>query len=418
MSKWGRSAQTLRQGLEEVREHAGLVGAPGATAREDERDARHGTSAHRSGWFMAEGGGSRTSYISAGLRPGPRYGPVPCVALRSLLATSLLVASTAWSQTITRGPLLQNPDALPTTATFVWWTNVAGNSVVEYGLTPALGQSVTVPQAGSCEVGSAGTCHTVKLTGLSPETLYYYRLLTNGVEVAPVTYFTTLAAPGVDTDHFFTVIGDWGQGTTPEAQLAALQNAADPPMILTVGDNTYTFGFQSELDSNALAYYTAVLPRTMFFPALGNHDLNVVFGNVNSYGTTPLCEDVRTAAQRPGPARALLLLRLGRRALHADRHRQLLRRDADDLAPERSRQQHGSMEVRVPAPRALLVRERGRVVRQQPVACATPGGRCSSSTASTSSSSATTTSTSAACPSTTISSAGRVAPTVSAHSTS
>ena len=101
----------------------------------------------------------------------------------------VLTATQALSQTITRGPLLQNPDADATKATFVWWTNSAGNSTVEYGLTPALGQSVTVAQAGSCEVGSAGTCHTVTVTGLTPDTVYYYRLLTNGNQVAATTYF-------------------------------------------------------------------------------------------------------------------------------------------------------------------------------------------------------------------------------------
>ena len=46
-------------------------------------------------------------------------------------------------------------------------------------------------------------------------------------------------------------------------------------MILTVGDNAYTNGTQSDLDSNALAYYRILLPRMFFFPALGNHDLNI-----------------------------------------------------------------------------------------------------------------------------------------------
>src|SRR4029453_12753846 len=92
-----------------------------------------------------------------------------------VLAILLLAAATARSQTITRGPLIQNPDADATTATFVWGTNSSGNSTVDYGLTPGLGSSVTVPTAGSCEVGSAGTCHTVLVSGLLPATTLYYR---------------------------------------------------------------------------------------------------------------------------------------------------------------------------------------------------------------------------------------------------
>jgi len=78
----------------------------------------------------------------------------------------LIAASGALAQTITRGPFIQNPDALSTTMTVVWWTDVAGDSTVEYGLTPALGLSASVPQAGTCEVDAAGTCHVAPLTGL------------------------------------------------------------------------------------------------------------------------------------------------------------------------------------------------------------------------------------------------------------
>src|SRR5262245_65292430 len=97
--------------------------------------------------------------------------------------------------------------------TMLWWTNVAGDSTVEYGTTPALGSSVTVAQAGSCEIGSAGTCHTVPLTGLLPGTRYFYQLRTNGTvvqAVAATTYFTTLKTAVDPSQLFFTVIGDWG----------------------------------------------------------------------------------------------------------------------------------------------------------------------------------------------------------------
>lgn len=194
------------------------------------------------------------------------------------LMCAVAVAAPAAAQTLTRGPYLQNPQALPTSATFVWWTNVAGDSTVEYGLTPSLGSTMTVPQAGSCDVGSAGTCHAVTLTGLTPGSLYYYQLKTNGTVVQATTYFTTLRATNDPGDLFFTVIGDWGQGTSGEAQIANLQNAANPPMIITVGDNAYTNGTQSELDNNAMAYYQQPLQRAWYFPTLGNHDLNDVGG--------------------------------------------------------------------------------------------------------------------------------------------
>ena len=60
---------------------------------------------------------------------------MPLVTLLALLT----LAPRAMGQTINRGPLLQNPDALTSTMTIEWWTDVAGDSTVEYGTTTSLG---------------------------------------------------------------------------------------------------------------------------------------------------------------------------------------------------------------------------------------------------------------------------------------
>ena len=199
-------------------------------------------------------------------------------ALFVSLFLALALGGTASAQTLTRGPLIQNPAALTTTMTIVWWTDVAGNSTVEYGTTTGLGSSVTVPQAGSCEVGSAGTCHTVPLTGLQPGTRYYYRLLTNGNQVLATTYFQTFKTASDTSELFFTVIGDWGQGSSAQGRIGNNMNADDPPLVLTVGDNAYTNGTQSDWDNNVFIsqWRNGILRRAVFMPTLGNHDLNNV----------------------------------------------------------------------------------------------------------------------------------------------
>jgi len=175
------------------------------------------------------------------VNPPTRDGARPARAAGHLTGLVLLAAAVAaprsWALTITRGPLIQNPDALTSTMTMEWWTDAAGDSTVEYGPTPALGFTATVPQAGSCEVGSAGTCHIVPLSGLFPGTRYYYRLRTNGVVVQDTgptgPYFTTLREPIDPTDLFFTVIGDWGGGTTEEQQVANLVPRSNIPVTAT-----------------------------------------------------------------------------------------------------------------------------------------------------------------------------------------
>ncbi len=204
---------------------------------------------------------------------------------RTLIVSAVLsaaLATSAAAQTLTRGPLIQNPAAITTTMTILWWTDVTGDSTVEYGLTPSLGSSVNVAQAGSCEIGAAGTCHAVPLTGLQPGTRYYYRLLTNGTQVLATTYFQTFKTPSDPSELYFTVIGDWGQGTSQQGQIGNNMNADDPPLVMTVGDNAYTNGTQSDWDNNVFIsqWKNGILRRAVFMPTLGNHDLNNV-GNTN-----------------------------------------------------------------------------------------------------------------------------------------
>lgn len=223
--------------------------------------------------------------------------------VRLILSVWVAVASAATAQTLTRGPLIQNPDSLTTTMTLVWWTNVAGDSTVEYGTTMALGSSVTVPQTGSCEIGGAGTCHIVTLTGLSPGTKYFYQLRTNGTIVVPVSatsYFHTFKSPSDTSDLVFTVIGDWGANSSAQNNIANRQNADDPHLVVTVGDNAYQNGTQSDWDNNAFtAAYEALLKHVLFVPALGNHDVNNV-GPANWFNSVEIKMHVLPRNAPPG----------------------------------------------------------------------------------------------------------------------
>ncbi len=79
----------------------------------------------------------------------------------------------------------------PSSVTIVWTTDVPSTSVVEYGLTPLYG-STTQDLTPVIE-------HSVPLTGLTPGTIYHFRVRssdTNGTTVSGDRVFSTASAPG------------------------------------------------------------------------------------------------------------------------------------------------------------------------------------------------------------------------------
>jgi tartrate-resistant acid phosphatase type 5 len=81
----------------------------------------------------------------------------------------------------------------------------------------------------------------------------------------------------------FAVIGDYGDGGTAEAEVAAQVRRWSPEFILTVGDNNYPSGAASTIDDHVgRDYHTFIAPYhgaygqgasvNRFFPTLGNHD--------------------------------------------------------------------------------------------------------------------------------------------------
>jgi hypothetical protein len=78
-----------------------------------------------------------------------------------------------------------------TTATIAWTTDEPATSEVAYGTTPAY-------DGGEAGAGGFSTAHAVPVTGLAPETLYYYEIASmdpSGNEAEAEGTFTTAAAP-------------------------------------------------------------------------------------------------------------------------------------------------------------------------------------------------------------------------------
>jgi len=83
----------------------------------------------------------------------------------------------------------------------------------------------------------------------------------------------------------FAVIGDYGNDSQAEADVATLVKSWNPDFILTLGDNNYPVGAAATIDQNiGKHYHDFIYPYTgsygagattnRFFPSLGNHDWN------------------------------------------------------------------------------------------------------------------------------------------------
>lgn len=173
-----------------------------------------------------------------------------------------------------RAPYLQMPT--PTAITLRWQTARAEIGVVRYGLRPdRLDRQVR--EAGPRE------SHRVRLTGLQPDTRYYYAVGNpDGDRYAGAGYTFHTLAGSTAVPVRFAVLGDPGDPTPQQirarnALSAWLERQARPgrprlDLLLTTGDNAYPSGTNAQFQQGFFAPYAALLRQVPVIPAYGNHD--------------------------------------------------------------------------------------------------------------------------------------------------
>src|SRR5436190_10474592 len=116
------------------------------------------------------------------------------------------IASDLLAQTITRSPYLQV--GTPSSVIVRWRTDVASSGRVRFGTDAGNLASVA-------DDAATGTDHTVTLTGLAPDTRYYYSVGTTAVTLASGAdqKFVTSPPLGNSKPMRVWVIGDAGTGT-------------------------------------------------------------------------------------------------------------------------------------------------------------------------------------------------------------
>jgi hypothetical protein len=191
-------------------------------------------------------------------------------------------ASGAVTAVVTRGPYLQMGS--PTGAVVRWRTDAATESRVRYGLAPTSLSGVADGPAGVAD-------HSVTLSGLSPDTVYYYSVGTSTETLAggdSTFFFRTHPIVGTSLPTRIWVIGDSG---TANANAQAVRNAyltfagtRATDAWLMLGDNAYSNGTDAEYQSAVFNMYPSILKQAFLWPTLGNHD---TAGSTNPPATLP-----------------------------------------------------------------------------------------------------------------------------------
>ncbi|HYM82422.1 MAG TPA: metallophosphoesterase [Candidatus Limnocylindria bacterium] len=170
---------------------------------------------------------------------------------------------------ITRGPYLQTGSHNQVKVR--WRTNVATDGRVRYGLT-AGNLNLTASNA------TATIEHELALTGLAPNTTYYYSIGTIAQTLAgDVTYrFVTAPAPATHKPTRIWVIGDSGTGSGAAAAVrdaySAYTGVRSTDLWLMLGDNAYQTGTDAQYQTGVFDMYPVILRQSVLWPTRGNHD--------------------------------------------------------------------------------------------------------------------------------------------------
>ncbi|MCB9231665.1 MAG: metallophosphoesterase [Bacteroidia bacterium] len=175
---------------------------------------------------------------------------------------------------VTRGPYLQKPT--PTSMVVAWRTDVATDSRVSYGSSP----STLTTQV---DDATAVTDHFVEITGLSPDTKYFYSFGSTSAVLGGATsdhHFKTFPPTGSDGPVKIWAIGDFGKANTHQENVRdAFINHPEytqTDLWLWMGDNAYDSGTDSEFQTKVFDIYPSIFQWLPLYPVPGNHDYTTI----------------------------------------------------------------------------------------------------------------------------------------------
>jgi hypothetical protein len=160
---------------------------------------------------------------------------------------------------ITRQPYLQS--VTQTGITVMWGTDIPGDSTVEYGLTDALGQTVYL--------ADQQIVHLVELTGLEPQTTYYYKATSCHDETTVASFRT---APLRDTPFNFTAFSDNHCHAEIFGPFVDMMIGFDPDFAISVGDTVDDGRDPTQYDPCFFTPAQELFRSAPVYVAFGNHE--------------------------------------------------------------------------------------------------------------------------------------------------
>jgi len=198
------------------------------------------------------------------------------VAAAALTACSGSPSSAAGGADPLRGPYLQH--TTPTGLTIVWTASTPLTGTVRYSTDLSYGDVVTASSRVADVAASPPYDHyvvyTAEIGGLSPDTMYHYRIYSGGNALLPTEDLTFRTAPDPSTTgpFSFLVVGDSGTGSSAQKGLRDRMMEQPADLILHVGDIAYSSGTYDQFETYVFSVYQPLFARLPFFPTPGNHD--------------------------------------------------------------------------------------------------------------------------------------------------
>ncbi len=174
-------------------------------------------------------------------------------------------------------PYLQTPT--PNSMYFSWHSTQSTSTMVQYGLTSALG----LTQNGSIENIVTKKWNTVKLSGLIPDTVYYYKCI-SGTEESDIYQFRTPpSSQGTNRHLRFILLGD---SRTDVARSTQIANAAKTKamemfgndiqnqinLVVHVGDVVSSGSSYGLYEDEFFKPYACLSSTIPFMVIIGNHE--------------------------------------------------------------------------------------------------------------------------------------------------